>query len=312
MPVSMKIPGHYIRDSYKHSKLIFEFLKPNLELYDFIYCKGFTGWYLIEQKKLGHIKCCNIGVKFHGYEMFQKLPGLTSTLKSFLLKGPVKKISRQADIVFSYGGKITNLIRALGVEEKKIMEVPSGIEEEFVANEIKVTGDKIRFVFMGRYERRKGIEELTQALKRLILSSNNFEFHFIGPIPDEKKIQHPCIIYHGEIRDRNELLSKLGACDVLVCPSYSEGFPNVILEAMSKGLAVAATPVGAVELLVDEKVGWIIKETKANSILNTLQKIINENKISVDEKKRNALIKIKDSFTWNKIIGLLISKVFPS
>ncbi|MBK7816242.1 MAG: glycosyltransferase [Sphingobacteriaceae bacterium] len=38
------------------------------------------------------------------------------------------------------------------------------------------------------------------------------------------------------------------ACDVLICPSFSEGFPNVILEAMSNGLAVAATNVGAVEL----------------------------------------------------------------
>lgn len=312
MPVSMKVPGHYIRNSYKHSKLIFEFLKPNLDRYDFIYSKGFTGWYLIEQKKLGHIKCCNIGVKFHGYEMFQNLPGLTSSLKSFLLKGPVKKISRQADVVFSYGGKITNIIRTLGVEEKKIMEIPSGIEEEFIANEIKATDDKKSFVFMGRYERRKGIEELTLALKTLTSSSTNFEFHFIGPIPHEKKLRHPSIIYHGEIRDRTELLNKLSACDVLVCPSYSEGFPNVILEAMSKGLAIAATQVGAVELLVDEKIGWIIKETNANEISNVLKTIISENKIKVDEKKQKALNKIKESFTWNKIITQLISKILKS
>lgn len=312
MPVSMKVPGHYLRNSYKHSKLIFEFLKPNLDRYDFIYSKGFTGWYLIEQKKLGHIKCCNIGVKFHGYEMFQNLPGLTSSLKSLLLKAPVKKISRQADVVFSYGGKITNIIRTLGVDEKKIMEIPSGIEEEFIANEIKATDNKKRFVFMGRYERRKGIEELTLALKTLTSSSTNFEFHFIGPIPDKKKLQHPAIIYHGEIRDRTELLNKLSACDVLVCPSYSEGFPNVILEAMSKGLAIAATPVGAVELLVDEKVGWIINETNANSILKVLQTIISENKIKVDQKKQKALNKIRESFTWNKIIIQLISKILQS
>jgi glycosyltransferase involved in cell wall biosynthesis len=310
MPSGSNLPGHYVRDSYQHSKKIFEFLEPRLKNYDFIYTKGFTGWHLIDQKYSGKIECCKIGVNFHGYEMFQPMPDIRSTLRSFLLKGPAKKISRKADIVFSYGGKITNIVQYLDVPNEKIIEIPSGIEEEFIARAIKPTGEKKHFVYMGRYERRKGVEELNEALKQLVKTTTDFEFHFIGPIPNEKKIEHAAIIYHGEIRERKILLEKLSECDVLVCPSHSEGFPNVILEAMSRGLAVAATKVGAVELMVDKEVGWIMSDPSPKNILSVLQTIIAEEKLSVDEKKQKAISRIRSKFTWDHLIKELISKIF--
>lgn len=70
-PKSIKFPGHYIYNSYRYSNLIFEKIKPLLNHYDFIYTKGFTGWKLISEKEKG-LPCPNIGINFHGYEMFQK------------------------------------------------------------------------------------------------------------------------------------------------------------------------------------------------------------------------------------------------
>src|SRR5690606_8300648 len=131
------LPGHYIRNSYKHSKLVYHAIKNKLPLYDFIYTKGFTGWYLIEQKFKKEIDCAPIGVKFHGYEMFQTPPDFKTKLQhKFLLRKPVLEISKKADFVFSYGGKITEIIKALGIEEKKIIELPSGVEESTITNEI--------------------------------------------------------------------------------------------------------------------------------------------------------------------------------
>lgn len=308
-PNSLKFPGHYIYNSYRHSKLIFDHLKPKISRYDFIYTKGFTGWYLIDQKFSGKIECCKIGVNFHGYEMFQKLPEGISGIKSLFLRRSVKKISRQADVVFSYGGKITNIIRSIGVKEDNIIEVPSAIEKELIIDKVRSTCPVKRFVYLGRYERRKGIEELSEALRQLLLQESSFEFHFIGPIPEEKKLIHKNIIYHGEIRDREQLLKNLRSCDVLLCPSYSEGFPNVILEAMSNGLAVVATPVGAVELLVNEKVGWLIENSNVNSILSVLKNVLNERENNIDEKKINAIRHIRENFTWDKIIEQLITKI---
>ena len=124
-PTSAKFPGHYLYKSYKYSCLAFDAIKDKLSAYDFIYTKGFAGWKLISEKHKGNIICCKIGVKFHGYEMFQIAPEPKAKLQQFLLRPFVKKISQQADVVFSYGGKITNIIKSIGVNPNHIIEIPS-------------------------------------------------------------------------------------------------------------------------------------------------------------------------------------------
>lgn len=299
-PVSARFPGHYIYNSYKYSCLAFEAIKKNLSSYDYIYTKGFTGWKLISEKKNGHIKCCNIGVNFHGYEMFQIAPEFKEKLKQYLLKPFVKKITRNADSVFSYGGKITSIIKALGVNSSKIIELPSGVETAQISSTIsKHNTSFIKFVFLGRAERRKGIEELNIALKKLIENKINFQFEFIGPIPNEIKISHDNIIYHGEIRDFAKIKGILTQNDVLVCPSWSEGFPNVILEAMASGLAIIATDVGAISTMVSDKNGWLIEPANVRQLTDTLILAINTKEL--DLKKQSSLDLVKNMFNWDII-----------
>lgn len=299
--------GHYIINSYRYSLNVYDLIKDKLNEYDFIYTKGFTGWHIMREKKKG-IKCPPIGVKFHGYEMFQRAPDLKSKITQILLlRKPVKEISQLADVVFSYGGKITDIITSIGVSPDKIIELPSGVEESTVASEIKPTAQKIRFVYLGRYERRKGIEELNKALRSF--SNSNFEFHFIGNIPDEKQLQLPFVKYHGEMRDKNELSALLKQNDVLVCPSHSEGMPNVILEAMACGLAVLATDVGATNVLVNEKTGWLIRNSSVSEIKKAIQNIVSSPASEMDSKKKVALSLIKEKFTWEKLILELIQKI---
>jgi glycosyltransferase involved in cell wall biosynthesis len=308
-PQNTRWPGHYLYASYMHSKKIYKYLKQQLNTYDFIYTKGFTGWYLLKQKSNNQIECCPVGVKFHGYEMFQKQPDFVTALKSFLLlRYPVRKINRQADIVFSYGGNITHIItKDLGIGKNKIIEIPSGVEQDQIAETVSDNNSlKLKFLYLGRYERRKGIKELNLALQFLLKQNIHFEFHFIGPIPESKKIKHAKIFYHGEIRDRSILSAKIRLCDVLVCPSYSEGFPNVILEAMASGLAVAATTVGAVEILVNTNTGWIIEECKVVNIQNTILQIMSAGNSEILKKKKASLDLIKNHFTWDKIIRQLL------
>lgn len=299
-PTSAKFPGHYVYKSYKYSCLAFDAIKDKLNTYDFIYTKGFAGWKLISEKHKGHITCCKIGVKFHGYEMFQIAPESKAKLQQFILRPFVKKISQQADFVFSYGGKITEIIKSIGVNPKQIIEIPSGVEREFIGTAIASHNKSYRkFVFLGRAERRKGIIELNEVLEKLISQKQNFKFEFIGPIPDSMKIKNDSIIYHGEIRDPQKIKSLLSQNDILVCPSWSEGFPNVILEAMASGLAIIATNVGAIAAMVSTKNGWLIEPANKSQLETSLIEAINSKDLT--SKKEQSLKLVQTTFNWDII-----------
>ena len=307
-PDAAKGPGHYLKNSYIYSRNVYELIKDKLKQYDFIYTKGFTGWHLLKEKKRLNLNIAPAGVKFHGYEMFQKAPDLKAKLQQILfLRKPVKEISLLADVVFSYGGRITDIIQSIGVPAGKIIELASGVEEDSVADFIVPSDNVRKFVYLGRYERRKGVEELAEALK--LISNNNFEFHFIGAIPEAKQVKHPSVKYHGELRDKQKISSILRECDVLVCPSWSEGLPNVILEAMGNGLAVLATDVGATSVVVNERTGWLMPDSSSSSIKSALERVLSIPSGEMDQKKRAALDLIKDKFTWNSLIVELIAKL---
>ena len=303
-PSTPRFPGHYLYRSYLYSKQVYRAMVPTLGDYNFIYTKGFSGWYLLKQKSAGRCSCAPIAVKFHGYEMFQKAPdSITALQYVFLLRTPVKKISLMADYVFSYGGKITDLIKSLGVNTQKIIELPAGIEAAMLSKQITEAQEPLKFLFLGRYERRKGIEELGQAIA--ILTQHhpelNFNVSFIGPIPEEKKIKQKNIVYLGEIRNREELLAHLRNHDVLVCPSWSEGMPNVILEAMATGLSVIATDVGASNLLVNASTGWLLTAAEPQLIAMAMKDACTLNKEQLQAKKQAALQHITQHFTWQQL-----------
>jgi len=300
-------PGHYIRESYRYSEKIFQKIKDRLFEYDFIYTKGFTGWKLIEEKKRG-LKVCPIGVNFHGYEMFQKPPSFKSWLEHMILRRPVKKLTTSADVVFSYGGKITPIIESLGVRKEKIIELPTGIDPIWINKNNNSVHQPIKFVFVGRFERRKGIVELNMALNQL-LNIHKFFFTFIGPIPPEKRLRHINTLYLGSINDFEKLKKSLTESDVLVCPSHSEGMPNVIMEAMASGMAIIATDVGAVSVQVDNENGIVISPGDVNLLREAIEKMINMPNELLLSMKKNSVKKVEEHFRWDVIIIELINQI---
>jgi len=306
-PSMGKAPGHYLKESYRYSEMVFEKVKDELNSYDFIYGKGFSAWKLLQKKSKG-MKMAPIGVKFHGYEMFQKPPSFRAKIEQLFLRKPVKWNTLNSDFVFSYGAKITELIRGLGVGDDKIISIPSGIDNTWIRQSKLKVNSPIRFVFLGRYERRKGIEELNDILN-YIIENNEFEFHFIGPIPQDKQIESKKIVYHGVVQDKEKLAGLLDDADVLVCPSHSEGMPNVILEGMSRGMAVIATDVGAVRLLVSERVGFLLKEIDVEELKQAILSLSSLEPAKLLEMKINSLELVSNAFKWERIAEQLIDKV---
>ncbi|MGZ6490669.1 MAG: glycosyltransferase family 4 protein [Bacteroidia bacterium] len=299
-PSKGKWPWHYISESRAYSKMLYEQFKKNGPV-DFIYGKGYTAWHFIKQKIKGK-KLPPIGIRLHGYEIFQPSNNLLTRYRNFLYKPLVKFLNENADHIYSYGGGITDIIKQnVANSENKIIEVPTGIEKEWICNENKTAGTPLRFAFLGRYDVRKGVKELTAALKNLI-GKNEFEFHFVGPVPDKFKIASPQIKYHGAVSDAEKIKGILRQTDVFVLPSHTEGMPNVIMEAMASGCAVLTTNVGAVGVLVNEENGWLIPPLNFEAIENKIKEILKSDKRVIENRKAVSVQKVESKFLWDEIV----------
>lgn len=287
-PIEDKWPGHYLRAQKMLSEFYFEQFKKETFVPKLIFSKGFMAWSFLKNKADLN-PATKIAVKFHGMNMFQSQPDFKGELTKYMLRAPVLRIMHGSDFVFSYGGKITEVIaKALKVESgnKKIIELPSGIDDSWLNAPLKTqaknqTGCK-RFLFVGRYDRLKGLPELFTMLKKR--PDLNLKLTVVGPIPDHAKLSDRRVTFLGSISDPLQLRNIYDKHDVLLCPSISEGMPNVIMEAMARELAVIATDVGATNILVQPDKGWLIPPQNGEALEAAVEAAIADEKMAMKGK----------------------------
>ena len=84
--------------------------------------------------------------------------------------------------------------------------------------------------------------------------------------------------------------------------------PNVIMESMSRGLAIIATDVGATSILVSEKNGWLIPPFNKSALSKAL---LSASEASLMGKKKRS-INIMKSFTFDNLAKELLGKIVNS
>jgi glycosyltransferase involved in cell wall biosynthesis len=115
----------------------------------------------------------------------------------------------------------------------------------------------LRLVYLGRLAREKGLYELLQAQALALASEVDAHLTVIGAGPDEaalretvQRLQIGGAVHFAGAAFGRAKADLLGSTDVFVLPSYAEGLPCALLEAMAAGNAVIATKVGAIPDIV--------------------------------------------------------------
>ncbi|MBZ0207517.1 MAG: glycosyltransferase family 4 protein [Flavobacteriales bacterium] len=301
-PVSAKLPGHYLRANKRYSAQVLQRVRERLGDFDLVYAQGFTGLAFIEARRRGELRIPVLS-NLHGYEMFQAPPSFRARLTRGPMRAMAKRISLGSDAVFSFGGRITGILLNMGVRKEHILECPIGIEEQWLVEKVAAPDRKDRvFIFVGRDERRKGVKELSEAVSGLIRERvTGFRMHVVGPIREENKVMDERITYHGAVHDEERVQALLRASDVLICASYSEGMPTVIMEAMASGLAVIGTDVGAISQQVSDN-GWLLTKPDPAAIQAAMLEAIRLPAEVLTAMKRCSLKRVKDQFTWERVI----------
>lgn len=301
-PAQDRWPGHYLRASRRYSEQLWALIKDLPGEYDVVYCQGFTGLAFIKARQAGQLQV-PVVTHLHGYEMFQTPP----SLKARLTRGPLRAMARQAalgsDGVMNLGRHITDILKRIGLPDGRILECPSAIGSDWLADPPQLTLQDPRvFMFIGRDERRKGIQEINAALRRLIQSgTQGWRFHFVGPMKEQGRVLDPRVVYHGTVRGEDNIKALLRKADVLLCPSWSEGMPTVIMEAMACGTAVIATDVGASGRLVDGT-GWLLQCPDPRAIAEAMQEAVTMPAQELLALKRRSVQHIAENFTWERVV----------
>jgi glycosyltransferase involved in cell wall biosynthesis len=287
----------YLLECYRYSKRVFAIL---LKYPDhLIYSQGLSVWYGI--KKIAH----RIIVNPHGLEPYQCI-SLKDKLTAIPFKFVFNYLFRQAANVVSLGGKLTDILKQHIPDDQKIIELPNAVTLPAERAFSKKTTEKLNLLFVGRFAHNKGIHILLTAIEELNATGYadkiTYNLGGKGPLFEEyrKRYTFGNLNYLGFIAD-DQLIELYKNNDLFVLPTLFEGMPTVVLEAMSYGMPVIVSDVGATSELVSTDNGYLIPKNDTGILKKTILAFYN---LKEEERKRlseNSYQKVLKNFTWEKI-----------
>jgi glycosyltransferase involved in cell wall biosynthesis len=175
----------------------------------------------------------------------------------------------------------------MGVSADKVRTIRNGcnpgvfhLRDRSAARAQLAIDDKAELVlFVGRLDTAKGIEELLEAFASLASHRPNLRLAFVGDGPGGDHLRSKT--KHLALEDRitlngacssQEVAHWLAAANVLALPSYNEGYPNVVIEALSCGRPVIATNVGGILELVNDESGILIAPRDSRALAAAIEK----------------------------------------
>jgi len=158
------------------------------------------------------------------------------------------------------------------------------------------------FCFIGNLNDAKGVGRIIEAFKKL--NNNRIgTIHFIGDGPKRKDYERQSrslpVKFHGYLL-REQIQELLPAMHFLLLPSASEGFPKVVAEASSFGVIPIVSSVSSLpQYIQDEENGFLIKEVSSESLVLTIQKVLDLDKSTLKSiSEQSAELPKKFTYTY--------------
>jgi glycosyltransferase involved in cell wall biosynthesis len=181
----------------------------------------------------------------------------------------IKLALKWADFNISVSEELRKKTVQIGSLSERTITIMNGVNKElfksrdkiFIRQNLSLPEDKTLFLYAGNFNIEKGLEVLIRAFYQVHKKYRNALLVVVGSGPLEKEIYQLVselgiaskIIFVGRVT-HDQIPEYLAAADFLCLPSLREGCPNIVLEALSTGIPVLSSKVGAVpEMLSSEE-----------------------------------------------------------
>lgn len=215
------------------------------------------------------------------------------------------KAINMASAVIAIDGKTYNCLIG-NMRQEKAFFVPNPINMNCLP-QVPCVKKKL-VVFLGWLVPTKGIEELITAWNIIGKDFSQYELKIIGPVRQEylteliKIVKVDNISFTGEL-EHDEAMGILANSKVFILPSYTEGFPNGILEAMALKNVVIASDVGAIPQMLEGDCGVVINPKSEEEIITALREVLSDEEY-IEVVAENALNKVKSEYAIEKVYEL--------
>ena len=271
--------------------------------------------YTVKCNVYGGIVCKKMNIPF--------LPNITGIGKGLYEKGITQKITmilyrkalKKAKCIFFQNEHDLEFFKSNKLFFGNYQMLPgSGVNlEKFKYCEMP-NDDVVKFAFIGRLMKAKGIEEFLYAAKKIKNEYPTVEFHVCGYCEEdykdevEKLNSEGIINYHGLVDNVYEYDQM---CHCIVLPSFHpEGISNVLLEAAATGRAIITTDHFGCRETVDNGItGYLVEPKMPNEVYEAMKQFI---KLSFENKKKMGVAardKIQKEFDRNIVIDKYINEI---
>jgi teichuronic acid biosynthesis glycosyltransferase TuaC len=227
-----------------------------------------------------------------------------------------QRVIRESDQTTAVSKALKAVAESIATPTREIEVIYDGCDlESFAYNEAdrqqirKQLGISLNakvILFTGHLLKDKGVFELVHAFIQLNSKHSDLHLVYVGEGPEYEALKE--IIFSNGLDNKIHLVGRklhseipgwMSAGDMLVLPSYHEGFPLVGIEALSCGKPVVATRVGGIPEGINEETGILVSEKDVSSLARGIGELI-ENKSKREKMGKRGREIVEEKFTWKK------------
>ena len=207
----------------------------------------------------------------------------------------IRRVTRQlyaralsaADLTFFQNEDDQKLFTDLGIirpGQNTVVVNGSGVNTEKFSPQPLPEGDEVHFLLIGRLLKDKGVREYVEAARRVKQQYPQAVFNLVGFLDSnpssvtqqelDQWVNEGTVKFWGKLSD---VRPAINACHVFVLPSYREGTPRTVLEAMATGRAIITTDAPGCRQTVENGYnGWLVPVQSAEKLAEAMERFLSE------------------------------------